>query len=124
MESFNNLLDAEGCSSSESGWTTYIASPMEEDDAECSENDDHEDDKRRVMAICKPVKKNDDGDSDDSLASDASSGTSYRRHTHSKQGSHGTSRSKQDRSHNVNKFDLRKKTNKQEKECVKKGPRK
>ncbi|KAG6618030.1 hypothetical protein I3842_Q134000 [Carya illinoinensis] len=95
MEPYKDLLGAEErTSSSESGWTMYIASPyIEEEDTECSDNHD----KRQIrINRQKYVKKKEDDDSDDSLTSDASSVPSYRRHdSHSRgQGSHGTSRSK------------------------------
>ncbi|PIA57567.1 hypothetical protein AQUCO_00600347v1 [Aquilegia coerulea] len=58
--------EAEECTSNESGWTMYIASPMhdddddENDDGDLSDGEEHEDD-----------------DSDDSMLSDASSGPSH-----------------------------------------------
>lgn len=103
MESYKDLLGAGRTSSSESGWTMYIASPyMEEEDAERSDNDDGDHhDKRQNRINRKYVEKKEDNDSDDSLTSDASSVPSYRLHTHSRgQGSHGTSRSKPDKSNN------------------------
>ncbi|KAF5457582.1 hypothetical protein F2P56_021673 [Juglans regia] len=105
MESYKDLLGAGRTSSSESGWTMYIASPcMEEEDAERSDNHDGDHhDKRQIRMNRKYVKKKEDYDSDDSLTSDASSVPSYSRHTHSPgQGSHGTSRSKPDKSYNEN----------------------
>lgn len=69
MDSSKHNLGKEECNSSESGWTTYIASPMQEDDNDCSDNDnDHN-----------PIANDGNADdyeqiSDDSMASDASSG--------------------------------------------------
>ncbi|GFQ01392.1 hypothetical protein PHJA_002283100 [Phtheirospermum japonicum] len=62
----------EECSSSESGWTMYIASPDHEHD-----DDDDDDDGGDDVSVHKR-KKDDFGDvySDDSMASDASSGPS------------------------------------------------
>ncbi|XP_041007561.1 protein SOB FIVE-LIKE 4-like [Juglans microcarpa x Juglans regia] len=121
MESYKDLLGAGRTSSSESGWTMYIASPyMEEEDAERSDNHDGDHhDKHQIRINRKHVKKEDD-DSDDSLTSDASSVPSYRRHTHSRgQVSHGTSRSKPDKSYNENCiFSLGKDAEKQAKKRV------
>ncbi|PIN12752.1 hypothetical protein CDL12_14636 [Handroanthus impetiginosus] len=76
MDSSKYLQGNEECSSSESGWTTYIASPDNETDQ--SEYED-------VMTVeqVRGYKKDDveeDVDSDDSMASDASSGPSDQRH--------------------------------------------
>ncbi|XP_028778060.1 uncharacterized protein LOC114734606 [Neltuma alba] len=82
MESSRQSMGAEGCSSSESGWTMYIASPMEEDDCSNMENEANEDgfygennNRRRGK------KKKDEEDSDDSMASDASSGPTHHHHS-------------------------------------------
>lgn len=71
------MEDSEECSSSESGWTMYLASPMHEDDEEEEEDGEVEDggggeDDNRGRSN----KDDDDGndDDDDSMASDASSG--------------------------------------------------
>lgn len=140
MASSKHPLGAEGSSSSESGWTMYIASPTpmgeeEEEDVECSEDQksDDDDDKRRrhITNHNHLKKKEDDDDSDDSLASDASSGgSSHRHHTQYSRGQdsgygHGTSRnSKQDKSYMMNKFSSRKNGNKQEKKRVENSSRK
>lgn len=73
MESYL-IGGAEECNSCESGWTMYIASPMDADDAgDDSGADDHDSgndvDGRGAAAA---------DDSDDSMASDASSGPSHR----------------------------------------------
>ena len=130
MESLKQFSGVEGCSSSESGWTMYISSPMEEDQVECSndihdDDDDDDHDNKHQIKKHNSDKKNEDDDSDDSLASDASSGPSHPQHTYPhSQGSHVTSRSKQDKSYNVNKSFQRKNTNKHEKKSVKNNTRK
>ncbi|KAG4378669.1 hypothetical protein AAZX31_17G080200 [Glycine max] len=64
---------AEGCHSSESGWTMYIGSPID-DAGHSSDNDDNN--KKGTQAH--PQDDDDDDDeSDDSMASDASSGPSH-----------------------------------------------
>ncbi|KAJ4900856.1 hypothetical protein Rs2_14807 [Raphanus sativus] len=70
-------MEREECSSSESGWTTYISSPMEEDEEEVTDEvyyEGHiiEKDRRKYANEYESNK-----DSDDSMASDASSGPSY-----------------------------------------------
>ncbi|CAF2089811.1 uncharacterized protein LOC103875053 [Brassica rapa] len=70
-------MEREECSSSESGWTTYISSPMEEDEEEVIdevyyEGHSIEKDGRKYVNEYESNK-----DSDDSMASDASSGPSY-----------------------------------------------
>ncbi|KAJ0245454.1 Protein SOB FIVE-LIKE 3 [Hirschfeldia incana] len=70
-------MESEECSSSESGWTTYISSPMKEDEEEVSDEfyyEGHitENDGRKYVNEYENNK-----DSDDSMASDASSGPSY-----------------------------------------------
>ena len=74
MDSYKQLSGAEGCSSSESGWTMYIASPMQEDDAGCSNDSEENDDFYGGNKKEKQRMKIDDAESDDSMASDASSG--------------------------------------------------
>ncbi|XP_042019407.1 protein SOB FIVE-LIKE 4-like [Salvia splendens] len=72
---------SEECSSSESGWTTYIASPdlLEHEYADRN-NEDDDDDDNDVNIARKGFKKVEQeeaaADSDDSMASDASSGPS------------------------------------------------
>ncbi|XP_057989136.1 protein SOB FIVE-LIKE 4-like [Hevea brasiliensis] len=70
------IEECSGTSSKESGWTTYIASPIQENHHH-HDDDDHSNDKQ---ADCKKGNYNkvDDGtESDDSMASDASSGPSH-----------------------------------------------
>ncbi|KAK9924797.1 hypothetical protein M0R45_033148 [Rubus argutus] len=120
MESYKHLLSTEGCSSSESGWTTYIASPMEEDEAQCS-YDDFEYNYNSITShtSIQEIDKDDNG-SDDSMASDASSGPSHHQHhlvmpSRSKE-STGTARFKRDMKQSKNKS-----TNKQEKKRGERG---
>lgn len=63
---------AEECHSSESGWTMYIGSPID-DAGHSSDNDDNN--KKGTQAH--PQDDDDDDESDDSMASDASSGPSH-----------------------------------------------
>ncbi|KAJ4846476.1 hypothetical protein Tsubulata_021637 [Turnera subulata] len=71
---------AEGCSSSESGWTVYIASPMEEDDEDQGGYDDAYYCDQNATANYGNASNE---DSDDSMASDASSGPQHQ-HQHVK----------------------------------------
>ncbi|KAK6133784.1 hypothetical protein DH2020_032495 [Rehmannia glutinosa] len=76
MDSSKINEGSEECSSSESGWTMYIASPDTEHNRSGNEDDVDDDVDRRGY------KKDDvaeDVDSDDSMASDASSGPSDQR---------------------------------------------
>ncbi|KAH6762967.1 hypothetical protein C2S52_020400 [Perilla frutescens var. hirtella] len=83
MDSSKILPGSEECSSSESGWTTYIASPdLEQDPAD---NEDDDDDDRSIgqqgykKGAAAKATAAEDADSDDSMASDASSGPSDQR---------------------------------------------
>ncbi|KAG6405568.1 hypothetical protein SASPL_133159 [Salvia splendens] len=73
-------IGTEECSSSESGWTTYIASPNPEDEyADQNEEDDDDDDDDDDGSVAqkgfkKVAREEAAADSDDSMASDASSG--------------------------------------------------
>ncbi|KAL7001316.1 hypothetical protein U1Q18_002466 [Sarracenia purpurea var. burkii] len=77
MESSKVLGCSEESSSSESGWTTYVSSPIrEESNYENYDEDDLGTDKK--VDDDEEVEKDDDsGESDDSMASDASSGRSH-----------------------------------------------
>ncbi|KAG6779243.1 hypothetical protein POTOM_015616 [Populus tomentosa] len=77
MDSSKHILGSEGCSSSESGWTMYLASPMQEDDEECS----YDANDYNARNVSKNYRSAADGDSDDSMASDASSGP-HHQNTH------------------------------------------
>ncbi|KAH0459419.1 hypothetical protein IEQ34_012233 [Dendrobium chrysotoxum] len=67
--------DAEECSSSESGWTMYLASPMH-DGSNGDDDDDGEADGTSATIGGQSSGDNDQGkEDDDSMASDASSGT-------------------------------------------------
>ncbi|CAN1241435.1 Protein SOB FIVE-LIKE 4 [Linum perenne] len=73
MDPYKQYGYSEGCSSSESGWTTYIVSPMEEDG---SEGDEHADAAGYANGgYCSAGVG--EAESDDSMASDASSGPCY-----------------------------------------------
>lgn len=79
MDSSKIHEETEECSSSESGWTMYIASP----DRELDYNDDEDEEEYNngEQTYTKdPKKVAEDVDSDDSMASDASSGPSYQGH--------------------------------------------
>ncbi|KAK7394334.1 hypothetical protein VNO78_14857 [Psophocarpus tetragonolobus] len=118
MDSFKQIWgSAEGCSSSESGWTMYIASPMQEDDAGCSnENDGYHiygENRRKKQGV-----KVDEEESDDSMASDASSGPVHYHHDYAhSQSTHGTA-SKKDKQDHGSKCSSKKNANKQEKKRV------
>ncbi|XP_059598525.1 protein SOB FIVE-LIKE 3 [Vitis vinifera] len=104
----------EGCSSSESGWTMYIASPMHEGDSECSGNDD---DNNIHITNFNYGDGKDEG-SDDSMASDASSGPSHHEQAcENGQDSHGMGMApfQHDRGDNIKKYSSWEKGNKQEK---------
>lgn len=77
---------SEECSSSESGWTTYIASPdIEHDYAENEEDDGVDEDanlRQKGYKKRAQVEEEEAADSDDSMASDASSGPSDQRCSH------------------------------------------
>ncbi|XVE78623.1 hypothetical protein DITRI_Ditri13aG0161100 [Diplodiscus trichospermus] len=91
MDPFRNFPSTEECSSSESGWTRYLGSPME-DDLECSEynyNNNHK---------IKDDGDDGEGNSDDSMASDASSAPNHHQHKYKDgRGSHGNARVKHDK---------------------------
>ncbi|KAE8813489.1 hypothetical protein D1007_09312 [Hordeum vulgare] len=75
--------DGEGCNSSESGWTMYLASPMQSDDggsrkgsgSDGSNVDDGYGYTYLVRGRKGGKEYQDDGDDNDSLASDASTGS-------------------------------------------------
>ncbi|EFH53487.1 hypothetical protein ARALYDRAFT_323049 [Arabidopsis lyrata subsp. lyrata] len=73
-------MEREECNSSESGWTTYISSPLEEEEEEVIdevyyEGHSIEKDRRKFANEYENNK-----DSDDSMASDASSGPGYQQY--------------------------------------------
>lgn len=105
-------MGSEGCSSSESGWTMYISSPIKEDDAEIR-NSNISDEKKMKKQFVYHTNAEDDFGSDDSMTSDASSGP--RLHCNSRshgKGSHG----KNEKKHSEHKT-----TNKKEKKTGDKG---
>ncbi|KAL0898462.1 hypothetical protein Bca101_082423 [Brassica carinata] len=74
------LMEKEECSSSESGWTTYISSPIKVDEDDVADEGYYE-----GYNIYNYYRKGENEeeknkDSDDSMASDASSGPSYQRY--------------------------------------------
>ncbi|KAJ9140631.1 hypothetical protein P3X46_031256 [Hevea brasiliensis] len=76
------IKECSGNSSNESGWTTYIASPIQEKHHQHHHLDDDDDDDHSTNGQADYRKGNynkvDDGtESDDSMASDASSGPSH-----------------------------------------------
>ncbi|KAI3452952.1 hypothetical protein Pfo_009615 [Paulownia fortunei] len=72
-------MSTEECSSSESGWTTYIASPDHEHNH--ADNEDDEEGSIGDQGYKKDAEEDaEDVDSDDSMASDASSGPSDQGH--------------------------------------------
>nr|GMD24170.1 uncharacterized protein LOC107852761 isoform X1 [Ipomoea batatas] len=80
---------AEGCSSNESGWTMYIASFSQGYDDQDGYEDDHRDSERVRGKNFGRVAGTEHGDSDDSMASDASSGPSYQEICRGLERSHG-----------------------------------
>ncbi|GLT30806.1 hypothetical protein SLA2020_055920 [Shorea laevis] len=117
MENFKCFSGSEGCSSSESGWTNYISSPMQEDAESSQENDDNNSHYRNYSY---------NGDrkesSDDSMASDASSGPSHQqRKFKNGRDSHSNSRLKNDKGDYSNKCNSRKEAKKQEKRGLDNG---
>lgn len=97
---------AEECSSSESGWTMYISSPTQDDDAGYSKENEECD---RIYVEIRRRKHGDrvgEEESDDSMASDASSAPFHY---------HGTAFSKKDRRDGGSKSSSRKNANKLEK---------
>ncbi|KAJ4707189.1 acidic leucine-rich nuclear phosphoprotein 32 family member B-like [Melia azedarach] len=108
-------FSTEGCSSSESGWTMYIDSPMQEDDMDCY-NEDYDNNDRKSNHNHGIYNEDNKEDSDDSMASDASSGPSHHQHKRpNEEGSHGMSSSKHGKSDPFKKLFSWKKSNEKEK---------
>ncbi|XP_022759921.1 serine/threonine-protein kinase rio2-like [Durio zibethinus] len=117
MDPLKHFLRTEGCSSSESGWTRYLVSPMQ-DDSECSEdnyNNNHN------------TKNNDDddddddgeGNSDDSMVSDASSAPTHHQYKHiGGRGSHSNAHLKHDKGDYSSKHSSRKEAKKEVKKSA------
>ncbi|XP_031390728.1 uncharacterized protein LOC116203203 [Punica granatum] len=87
MESPNSDLQGpeEELSSSESGWTMYIASPMEEDVEDAEEEEEEEEAESIELSWARGKDKfirrdSSEEESDDSMASDASSGKLHHHH--------------------------------------------
>ncbi|KAF9684049.1 hypothetical protein SADUNF_Sadunf04G0077200 [Salix dunnii] len=108
---------AEGCSSSESGWTMYLASPMQEDDEECS----YDGNGYNSHNVSKTYRSAADEDSDDSMASDASSGL-HNQKTH--ESGHGTVHFKFSKGGLFNLFSSSPKPEKKDKKSDKKSAKK
>jgi hypothetical protein len=119
MDSFKQIWGAaEGCSSSESGWTMYIDSPMQEDDARCSNENDGYHRHEIYGEKNRRKKKVDEEESDDSMASDASSGPMNYQHQTNYGRGQGKSGSKKDKQDHGSKSCSKKNGNKQEKKRV------
>ncbi|TYH24465.1 hypothetical protein ES288_A03G093800v1 [Gossypium darwinii] len=83
MEPSNIFGGAEECHSSESGWTMYIGDAAADDDGDAGTDADHDDDDdddgdRFDGADESQTDANHEAETDDSMASDASSGPSHR----------------------------------------------
>ncbi|KAF8407915.1 hypothetical protein HHK36_007053 [Tetracentron sinense] len=114
MESSQHLGGTEECSSNESGWTMYIASPMHDDadndDYHDSSYDDGDDDGHNNDSLGGEK----DYKSDDSMASDACSGPSNRKHPRGNgEGGHGMAHFKHDEDKDDKKYSSCKKDIKQ-----------
>ncbi|KZV27502.1 ATPase family AAA domain-containing protein 2 [Dorcoceras hygrometricum] len=77
MDSSKILEDTEECSSNESGWTMYIASPVHELGYDDYEDEEYCSTDEQIYERDGAGREDGDVDSDDSMASDASSGPSY-----------------------------------------------
>ncbi|XP_038725507.1 protein SOB FIVE-LIKE 3-like [Tripterygium wilfordii] len=110
MDSSKHTSSKEGCSSSESGWTMYIASPMEEDDEECSGDDNS----NKHMEEGDKNADHRDEESDDSMASDASSGPSHQQKLKNYRDNYGKAGPKHDKSANTSKGSSTKKSHRKE----------
>lgn len=89
MEAPQLAGDAEGCSSSESGWTMYLASPMHDngdsDGHDAVEGDEDDDDDDDDSGNNNSSGGKDEGDEDDdSMASDASTGPAHNKNSYRK----------------------------------------
>lgn len=73
MERSQIIGGTEECQSSESGWTMYIGSPIDDDDDDSDDDIGDNDDDNITQAEA----EEDESESDDSMASDASSGPSH-----------------------------------------------
>lgn len=92
----------------------YIASPMQEDDDGCSDGDDAYND-QNVTDNNGYAAMDDDEASDDSMASDASSGPLHKYKRENDHGSHGAASFKHDKTDKFNHFSSVTKPNKNEK---------
>ena len=113
MDPFKHFLSTEGRSSSESGWTSYLASPVQ-DDFECSE-----DNFNKKQNIKDDVDYG-EGNSDDSMVSDASSAPSHHQYKQKDgQGSHNNAHVKHDKGDYTSKHSSRKEAKKELKRVLK-----
>ncbi|XP_020228662.1 uncharacterized protein LOC109809695 isoform X2 [Cajanus cajan] len=102
-------LGAEECHSSESGWTMYIGSPVDDND----DGDNHKSDDDEHCTQARPQDDYDDA-SDDSMASDASSGPSHHGFADLKRGG-------EEEYDGKNKYCLEKKANKRQEKLMMEG---
>lgn len=87
MESSSQAFEgSEECLSSESGWTMYIGSPMQEKDEGAGDEQSIHNDADDAEDGGGKVGRDGEAESDDSMASDASSRPSYRGRVASKNG--------------------------------------
>ncbi|KAJ8751813.1 hypothetical protein K2173_026004 [Erythroxylum novogranatense] len=114
MDPFKQMFGKEGCGSSESGWTIYIASSMEEDDYDFNDHEEHQD-YNDDGAICNDEHGNETEDSDDSMISDASSVPHRECKRDDGQSSHGRTSSKRRKEAKLKRFSLFSKKNKNDK---------
>ncbi|XVF31652.1 hypothetical protein REPUB_Repub17cG0009700 [Reevesia pubescens] len=112
MDPSKHFQSTEECSSSESGWTRYLTSPTQ-DDFECSEdnyNNNHN---------IKDDVYDGEGNSDDSMVSDASSAPSHHQYKHKDgQGSHSNANVKHDKGDYTSKHSSRKEAKKEVKKSA------
>ncbi|KAG5227089.1 pheromone-processing carboxypeptidase KEX [Salix suchowensis] len=87
MDPYKYISGAEGCSSSESGWTMYLASPMQEDEDDEGSYDGGNNSEAHMARYKNHYAAVEDEVSDDSMASDASSGPHHR---NNHENGHGT----------------------------------
>lgn len=73
MESYSNIYEEE-CQSSESGWTMYLGSSINDDNNDVDDHDSTISNGYHGGYRRKTAAEDDDVDTDDSMASDASSG--------------------------------------------------
>lgn len=121
-------MDKEECSSSESGWTTYLSSPIKVDEDEVVDEDYYYEG-YNIYNYSSKVEHEEERnkDSDDSMASDASSGPNYQRFHQKNKAldlkngkNEGNSKSKNDDDHHNHYHDGKKTSNSYRKKDKKK----